>query len=120
MSAQHTRGHWRAVPQGGYSTVLCATRPGRNDTRIPAYGYREGGEHSLGYPFIEDDGRVRWDFVCFSHEDARLIAAAPELVEALADLLKASAPQNSMRPGFVYLADAQEAARAAIAKACGQ
>lgn len=80
---KHTPGPWKAVPQGGHSTVLASAQPSRNDNRIPAFGYVEEGRHCIGYPFIEDEGRVRWDFVCFSHEDARLIAAAPELLVAL-------------------------------------
>lgn len=49
-------------------------------------------------------------------EIARLIAAAPELYEALNDLLTASQPQRSDRPGFIYLEEAQERAHAALAK----
>jgi hypothetical protein len=49
--------------------------------------------------------------------NARLIAAAPDLYEALVDMLAASQPQNSMRPGFVYLAEAQEKAAAALSRA---
>ncbi|WLS01694.1 hypothetical protein [Shinella oryzae] len=68
-----TPGPWRREAMGGSSTVTSASKPSRNDTRIPSYGYRDE-EHCLAYPFIEDDGRVRWDFVCFSHADAAYIA----------------------------------------------
>ena len=72
---------WRRVALGGSSTVLSNVRPARNDSRIPAYGYRDDGEHCVAYPFIEDSGHVRRDFVCFSHEDARLIAASPTMAD---------------------------------------
>ena len=39
-----------------------------------------------------------------------------ELYEALNDLLTASQPQRSDRPGFIYLEEAQERAIAALAK----
>lgn len=80
LSKAATQGVWRATPLGGSSTVLCEERPKRNDTRIPAYAYRD--EHCLAYPFIEEDLRARWDFVCFSHDDANLIVA---LVNAYRD-----------------------------------
>lgn len=82
-----TQGPWRAVPLGGSSTVLTEMRPRRNDTRIPAYAY--GDEHCLAYPFIEEDLRARWDFVCFSHDDARLIAAMRHALPALLDRIEA-------------------------------
>lgn len=79
----HIPGPWKAIPQGGSSTVICPSKPPRNDTRIPAYAYDENRGHCIGYPFIEDDGRTRLDFVNFAHDDARLIAAAPEMLAAL-------------------------------------
>lgn len=82
-SEKWTKGLWRAVPLGGSSTVIVRARPARNDTSIPPYGYDEALGHCIAYPFNEDDGRVRQDFVCFSHDDAMLIAAAPALYEAL-------------------------------------
>lgn len=75
-----TDGKWRAVPHGGSSTVTSESKPQRNDTRIPAYAYRD--EHCIAYPFIEEDLRCRWDFVCFSHADARRIARLPDLEAA--------------------------------------
>lgn len=63
--------------------VFCPELPSRNDTRASVgYGYSDEA-FSVGYPFLDDDNRVRMDFVCFSHADARLIAAAPEMLEAL-------------------------------------
>jgi hypothetical protein len=41
------------------------------------------------------------------------------LLEALENLLRASQPQNSMQPGFVYIGEAQDAAQRTIALARG-
>lgn len=81
-----TPGPWRATAMGGHSTVLTEAKPKRNDTRVPPYAYRE--EHCIAYPFVDENGRdFRWDFVCFSHDDARLIAAAvtalPHLISTI-------------------------------------
>jgi hypothetical protein len=78
---------WRKAAMGGTSTVLTAAKPTRNDSRIPAYAYRE--EHCIAYPFIGDrdgipgsTGDVSLDFVCFSHNDAALIVHAVNSIEA--------------------------------------
>lgn len=82
-STQHTPGRLRAVPLGGSSTVLAGTQPRRNDTRIPAYGYNEAEGHCLAYPFTDDDGHARLDFVCFSHDDARRLVACWNFCEGV-------------------------------------
>lgn len=66
---------WRRIAHGGSSTIVSSARPQRNDTRIPGYGYKDDA-HCVAYPFIEDDGRYRLDFVCFSHADAEFIVLA--------------------------------------------
>lgn len=50
--------------------------------------------------------------------NARLIAAAPDLYAALKDMLIASQPQHTFR--HVFMGEAQEKARAALAKARGE
>lgn len=85
-----TPGPWKSEAQGGSSTVLAPTLPGRNDTRFKcAYGYREDRGYCIAYPFLSDEklDSLRFDFVSFSHEDARLIALMrthlPTLIEAV-------------------------------------
>ncbi|MBY4639679.1 hypothetical protein K6L44_06640 [Gluconacetobacter entanii] len=72
---------------GGSSTVLTTVRPRHNNLSAPAYGYREGSDYCIAATFRPEPGEpARDDFVCFSHADARLIAAAPDLYEALSDI----------------------------------
>lgn len=114
VTAKHTPGPWATIAQGGSSTVVAFAKPKRNDTRIPGYGYAEEGPHCVGYPFIDDDGQARRDFVCFSHDDARLIAAAPDLLAALQGLLVGVYGDGYVLPAGDF---ATRRARAAIAKA---
>jgi hypothetical protein len=78
-----TEGPWRREAMGGSSSVIAATEPARNDSRVPAYAYDPAQGYCLAYPFTEDDGLVRLDFVRFSHEDARFIAWSRTGVPAL-------------------------------------
>ena len=86
-----TPGKWRAIPQGGGSTVVAKTLPPRNERRseVP-YGYA-GDDFCIGYPFVDDDRPdscgVRYDFISFGHADAQLVAAAPDLHRELAAAL---------------------------------
>lgn len=131
MTANHTSGPWRAVALGGASVVLTTVKPARNDLRIPAFGYDESRGYSVGYPFIDDVKGVRLDFVCFSHADAHVIAAGPDLLAALEQLVvDAVIAQGNMRDAakrdlrWEGCAEAIQpridAARAAIAKAKGE
>lgn len=115
----HTPGPWKAVAHGGHSTVVSMAEPSRNDNRIPPYAYDEKRGYSVGYPFVDEQKETRLDFVCFSHTDARLIAAAPELLDALIHIEEYwNRDQNE-----TAMADALwhiiETASAAIAKARG-
>lgn len=81
--AKFTQMPWKVEHMGGASTVLVPVRPRYNNTATPSYGYRDGGPFCVATIFQEDGGHIRRDFVTFSHDDAHLIAAAPELYEAL-------------------------------------
>ena len=109
---EHTPGPWRAVPRGGSSTILSAVKPTRNDTRIPTYGYRENGEHCIAYPFLNDDGRTRLDFVCFSHEDAAHIVRCVNSHDDLLGAAKAFIDRwdRGDRADTDYVADLMKAA----------
>lgn len=68
---------------------------------------------------------MRRDFVCFSHADARLIAAAPELLQALEEAHRALRKYewyNNPASGWATPEDAPLRHRvdAALAKATGQ
>lgn len=91
MSAMHTPGQWRAI----HWTRHAATTVVVDD------------------PSVITGKRVIAD--CATEEDARLIAAAPEMLDALRRLEKAisSAPHDAERP------NALEQAIAAITKATG-
>lgn len=78
--------------------------------------------YGMGYPVADMQKQRSWcgagqPTIDTQVANARLIAAAPELLEALRDMLTCSQPQDSTKPGFVYVAEAQEKAAAAIKKA---
>jgi hypothetical protein len=102
--------------------------PPRNDVaaQVP-YGLKEGNGYCVAYPFRyqPDPQTGKWrtvnDFVCFSHNDAHLIAAAPELYEALNALMGGD---EKMQVGIggnpLYVERFIDRARAALAKARGE
>lgn len=120
MEAKHTPGPWKARAMGGHSIVLAQAQPAQNRRNPVAYGYDPKNGYSIALPFTyeERDGKqiTRGDFVEFSHDDARLIAAAPDMLAALKDLLAVDEADviDSKR-----IETAQAGARAAIRKAEG-
>lgn len=126
VSDQHTPGPWRVDACGGFSTVICPQEPARADNRIPAYAYKHENGYCIAHPFADDSATnpddVRWDFVCFSHADARLIATAPDMLDALRaaekDLSTFEREVTALLP--VAKSPALPLIRAAIAKAEGK
>lgn len=102
-NAEHTPGPWTAtfMPAGA----------GLWNTRIMG----PDGEHILADTYTQFYGPGQAE----SEANARLIAAAPELLEALAGLLKHAPLPKGIRKDFSYTLYL-EAARSAIAKAEGR
>ena len=97
METKHTPGPWAVGRRGG--CVVSAA---------PIPGMREG----TGHDDVEHYGGYLIGESIWRKEDAQLIAAAPELLEALQAIV--DLPAHPMRKKGV------EIARAAIAKATGQ
>jgi hypothetical protein len=99
--------------------------PPRNDRRAEcSYGYRDES-FCIGYPFIDDDQRTRMDFVCFAHDDARLIAAAPDHHANAVEfdrlcLVIESAVRNADPSNIKAVVALIKANRAALSKANGE
>ena len=95
---EHTPGPWEVVPEG------------RAESRW-IVGDKEGG-----LDCFMRAGRIPWIKPAQADANARLIAAAPELLEALrAMLLWADTPQQEASPSWII--GACERSRAAIKKA---
>ncbi len=95
MSAQHTPGPWE------WHT------PATTSARHPAY-VTSGNRYIAALYHTDNQGQT--------HPNARLIAAAPELLEALKDL---EAGYERLKDQGYPVSDCQKKARAAIAKATG-
>lgn len=137
MSVKHTPGPWAwfgnrsggvylATPDRGRRYVMGFRRYGMNGAQ-PTFNVGHimrpaaelvsfaVGERSVrGFKQADGDTSVyRYDIDGIDHADARLIAAAPELLQALTDFIAGA--DN----GHVSI-EVDRAARAAIAKALGQ
>ena len=106
MSAKHTPGPWIAqIPNIGED-------PFERDERGNQYWEIKPAEMLF-------DGRYLDVTAWTSEANARLIAAAPELLEALQAILENDGGEGSKCFNAIRLFDAREEARAAIAKATG-
>lgn len=99
MAAQFTPGPWRYGPATNYSGLYIA--PG-NRYPILAALHENGRCEAINFP-----GQTE--------ANARLIAAAPELYEALEELLSAT-----KEVGYVHYAPMRRKAEAVLAKARGE
>ena len=111
MTAKHTPGPW--------ATYFC--NPGERNGVIYSESLSEFSANIcelVADTCIKDNDRRRGDKWVFSEQraaDARLIAAAPDLLAALSEMLSASDLGD-----LDSLANAAQSARATIAKARGQ
>lgn len=103
-----TPGPWRRQTHGGDSTVLCLSAPSRVDAIVSTYGYRQDGEYCIAYPFTDEEGDFRRDFVCFSHDDASFIAHAREDIPALLSALEAANKRADEAEALVRLLEDDE------------
>ena len=103
--SKHTPGPWRRC--GGFTPAYCAIHS--NDGYI-VFGLADPGAHTeQGQPIKAPDTDTQ-------HANARLIAAAPDLLEALKKLDNFF---ETYRPEGHPVSDPHELVRAAIAKAEG-
>lgn len=100
MSAQHTPGPWWLQADGAGWYVECTPERGHS----VAYVRAEAGEDDPDTPDAEKEA------------NARLIAAAPDLLEALWAMVTSFHAVEYMEP---HMQEASNMARAAIAKAEG-
>ncbi|EMI4427837.1 hypothetical protein V6478_001190 [Providencia rettgeri] len=103
MEFKGSRGPWEVVDNGEYFEVRVkySILDGVAST-VDTQSCRDNGEHN-------NDG--------YAYANAHLIAAAPELLEALIELTESA---KEAIDGLGDLADAIDTAKAAIAKALGQ
>lgn len=106
MKTQHTPGPWSVGPEN------CGS--GRN-----VYHFRDYIAHTVGYN-AKPGSNQRTLTEQESEANAQLIAAAPELLEALQECLRGVATPLSNHPWAVKQRKAHTQARAAIAKATGE
>jgi hypothetical protein len=111
MTTKHTPGPWTIVETGidGLGTVICEVSQGANiepDT---------GAESLYQIGIMSDFGDTTTEE---ARANAALIAAAPEMYEALRELEEAIRTEDKLNPGRIVTAE--KLARAALAKAEGK
>lgn len=127
QETKFTPGPWKTIALGGASTVVADTMPKRNDARCHfAYGYEVDGKYCVGYPVLGGDGgeqgllTPRLDYIHFSHADAHLISAAPDMYEALEATLSDFGRWADIRGGNGTYQSAIDRIMSVLAKARGE
>lgn len=140
-NAKHTPGPWRWEFNAEHKSVhLCGGRPMFDLTVMDFYRWGMGG----AVPRFRDtaeDGMNLMDRLCdkvewiapepgrehhkswhqlVTHPDARLMAAAPDLLAALQEMYEAASDSDSSHYGTLSTTFLRKIARAAIAKATGE
>ena len=117
MNTKHTPGPWIWCPEESCFRALVDSNGSpceREDAKLV---------FSLGDEAIAADveaGVIKWADFHPSDADARLIASAPELLEALYRLLDAADDSDGAQYGTLSTTFVRQIARAAIAKAEGR
>lgn len=104
--SKHTPGPWYVGPDNRIWR--------RSPLELYEYGGGVAGDSPIAAAF---DGRASWVNKFPSEANARLIAAAPELLQALKKCAAVCAGETMNKNGLI---EALEAARAAIRKATGE
>lgn len=98
MSAAHTPGPWRAVfdPMGGYDCLSDAWQIRANNNPEPVAAVDLRGYSATLYGRGSDACAIRDQAYATATANARLIAAAPELLACLLDVLDADGDLYAM------------------------
>ena len=110
--ARHTPGPWQCLPEEADQDYIRI-----RGTRLGGR-YKVANVHHLRYRGAYEDLRLRYDAETFAN--ARLVAAAPDLLAALQEMYEAASDSDSCHYGTLSTTFLRKIARAAIVKATGE